>query len=392
MPFDFDRVLDRRGTASLKWDTGPAADSPRGVLPAWVADMDFPAPEAVREAVRARAEHGVFGYTVRTAGYDRAVVDWMARRFGWAIEPGWIVSVPGVVPAVSLAVQAFSEPGDRVVIQSPVYHPFSEAIEQNGREVVRNLLVEDRLRYRMDLDHLARAFEAGARLLILCSPHNPVGRVWGRDELEALAAVCIRHDVVVVSDEIHQDLVMPGRSHVPLASLGPEIAALTVTATAPNKTFNIAGLQAGTVIISNQERRRQFRAAMSRVGLGLPGLFAVVASEAAYTHGEPWLGALLEYLHGNATFVRDSLACRLPEVSVAPLEGTYLMWLDCRRLGLDDETIGRRLLDAGVWLDAGRRFGPGGEGFQRLNIGCPRATLDDAVNRIVSALAAAPPP
>ena len=289
MPFDFDRVIDRRGTASVKWDTGPAADRARDVVPAWVADMDFAAPPEVCDAIRARLDHGVLGYSVRSRSHDEALAGWMARRFGWTIDPDWLLTVPGVVPAVHLAVQAFTEPGDRVVIQSPVYHPFPRAVEANGREVVRNRLVEEGLHYRMDLDDLDRAFAGGARMLILCSPHNPVGRVWRRDELEALAELCVRRRVVVLSDEIHQDMVFPGHRHVPLASLGPEIAALTVTATAPNKTFNIAGLQAGNVLISDPGRRKQYRAVMSRSGLHVTNLMALIACEAAYQHGEPWL-------------------------------------------------------------------------------------------------------
>ena len=388
MPFDFDRVIERRGTASVKWDTGPAADRARDVVPAWVADMDFAAPPEVLDAIRTRLDHGVLGYSIRSRSYDEAIEGWMSRRFGWTIGPDWIVTVPGVVPAVYLAVQAFTEPGDRVVIQSPVYHPFPRAVEANDRLVVRNRLVEDDLHYSMDLDDLERAFAGGARMLILCSPHNPVGRVWRRNELEALAALCVRHQVVVLSDEIHQDIVFPGHPHVPLASLGPEIAALTVTATAPNKTFNIAGLQAGNVLISHPARRKRYRTVMSRAGLHVTNLMALIACEAAYTHGERWLAALVEYLGGNAGLVGEVLDTPASRIGVTPLEGTYLMWLDLRRAGQDDDALRQRLLEAGVWLDEGTKFGPGGEQFQRLNIGCPRATLSLALERIVRALEA----
>ncbi len=383
MRYDFDRLVERRGSNSLKWDFGEAFTGYRDLLPLWVADMDFAAPPPVQKAIRRRAAHGIYGYSDRSAAYGQAVQGWMKRRFGWEIETEWLVWTPGIVTALNLAVQAFTRPLDKVVIQPPVYHPFSLAVTHNGRQLALNPLHLEDGRYRMDPEGLEKLVDEGTRLLIFCSPHNPVGRVWSRQELLRLADICLRHGLIIVSDEIHADLVLPGCQHTPLASLSPDIAALTVTCTSPSKTFNLAGLQTSNLIIPGRELRQRFRQALAAAGLMLPNPFGIVALEAAYNQGEEWLEQLLGYLQGNFDFLRAFVSREIPKLKVFPLEGTYLAWLDFRGFGLDAGRIKELLLkEAGLWLDDGASFGEGGSGFQRLNIACPRARLAEALERL----------
>lgn len=387
MKYDFDRVIDRSGTHALKWDCRERTHPDIDVLPMWVADMDFETAPSVREAVRRRAGHGIFGYTLLPDDYRAAVAEWMAKRFNWNIQAGWMAFTPGVVPAVHFAVQAFSRPGDGIVIQSPVYYPFRWGIERNGRRVMDNPLQIEGGRYVMDLEGLEAAIDDRTRMLILCSPHNPVGRVWRREELHALAEICRRRDLVLLSDEVHADLVMPGHRHLPTACLGKEFAGLTITCTAPNKTFNIAGLQMATTIIPNRSLRSRFQAAVSGAGIGPVNPFSIEATIAAYRDGEEWMEALLEYLHANFIFLQEFFADRLPRVKVYPLEGTYLVWADFSAYGLPDREMTDRLLKIGrVWLDAGSMFGTGGEGHQRINIACPRRLLKDGLEGIARSL------
>jgi len=388
MPHDFDRMIDRSGTDALKWSVRRQFTGVPDVLPMWVADMDFETAPAVRRAVLERAEHGIFGYPVRPDSYNRAVVGWMKRRFGWEIRKGWIAFTPGVVPAVHFAVQAFSHPGDKVVLQPPVYHPFKRAVENNGRRCLLNPLKIENGRYIMDLEGLEQAVDGRTRMLILCSPHNPVGRVWTREELEGLADICLRNQILIISDEIHADLVLKGHRHTPTATLSPEIADITVTCTSPNKTFNIAGLGMANNVISNRFLRDRFQNAVSAAGIGLANLFGIAATEAAYNGGEAWLEDLLEYLESNFEFLKNRMGERLPGIKVFPLEGTFLAWLDFREFDLNDKQLKDLLLKKGkIWLDEGPKFGVGGEGFQRINIACPRTVLEDGIERIAKALA-----
>jgi cystathionine beta-lyase len=385
MPSEFDTVIDRGGTHAFKWEFRRHCRE-RDIIPLWVADMDFEAPEGVRRAVRERAAHGVYGYTLLPESYYQAAISWMRRRFGWEIHKKWIVFTPGVVPALNFAVQAFTEPGDRVIVQPPVYYPFFLAVENNGRELVHNPLRLENGRCGMDLDHLRTVIDGRTRLLILCSPHNPTGRVWGEEELKGLAEVCTEHDLIIVSDEIHADLVSPGRTHTPLATLLPEMADRIVTCTSPNKTFNIAGLQTANTIIPDKRLRQRFQQAVHSAGIELANVFGVVALEAAYTTGgEAWLARLLDYLWGNFSLLQEFAADRIPDLGIFPLEGTYLAWLDCRGLHPNDKKLKDHLLGHGVWLDEGSKFGPGGEGFLRLNIACPRTLLEKALERMATA-------
>jgi len=392
---NLNRLIDRRGTASLKWDFQKRLAGQEGLLPLWVADMDFPAPRQVVDALRRRVRHGVFGYTLEPESWYQAAADWTRGRHGWDLRREWLQACPGVVPAIKLAILAYTAPGDSVVIQPPVYYPFAECIRRNGREVLENPL---RLRpadspspagggYALDLEHLERSLTDRVRLLILCSPHNPVARVWRREELEGLMEICLRRGLIVVSDEIHCDLVLPGHRHLPTASLSPQAAGRTVTLLSATKTFNLAGLASALAVIPDPELRRRFRTAREALWTSAANACSVAAAEAAWRHGAPWLEQVLAYVAGNYRFLRDFLAARLPAAGVFPLEGTYLAWLDFRGLGLTDAELKQRILhQARVWLDDGPMFGNGGQGFQRLNLACPRAVLREALERLARAL------
>jgi cystathionine beta-lyase len=387
MTEEFDRVIDRRGTASVKWDYSRRYTGLEGLLPLWVADMDFPAPPEVLQALRRRVEHGIFGYTLEPESYFQAAMDWMLRRHGWKLQREWLIPAPGVVPAINLAILAFSEPGDEVVIQPPVYHPFAQGIRRNGRSVAENPLLLEGRRYVMDFAQLERLIGPRSRLAILCSPHNPVGRVWERDELERMAEICLRGGLILLSDEIHCDLVLPGFRHLPAASLSAQAASSTVTFLSATKTFNLAGLGGSLVVIPDPGLRRRFQKATESLWTGVANPLSAAATEAAWRHGEPWLQRLLAYIRANYEFLVRFLAERLPALQVMPLEGTYLAWIDCRALGLPDDRLKARILEgAGVWLNEGPMFGTGGQGFQRLNLACPRATLRQALERLAGAL------
>jgi cystathionine beta-lyase len=388
MAYDFDTIIDRRGTHNEKWDGMQEryGVSPEDGLPMWVADMEFRPPGEVNDAIRQAARHGIHGYPGDPASYHEAIVNWMQRRHGWEIEPGWISTTHGIVNAVNLLIQAFCKPGDKVIVQPPVYHPFFGAITSNGCQAVHHKLVQFDGRYMMDLLELDHLADASTRMLILCSPHNPGGRVWTRAELAALAAFCIERDILMVSDEIHHDLVYEGYEHTVLASLGPEVAERTITCTSASKTFNLAGTMTGNVIISNDSVRRRFQTHLHRCGIHVPNRFGPMTAEAAYNHGEPWLKELLVYLEGNRDRVDEVVRKNLPGVVSMPLEGTYLAWLDFWGTGLDMEEIVRRVQeDARLALNHGPTFGPGGDKRMRLNFACPRSMLDDALERLVEA-------
>jgi cystathionine beta-lyase len=387
MRYDFDTPVDRRNTASIKWDFSKLFTGLEDLLPLWVADMDFPACSEVIEALKQRAEHGVFGYTLEPESYFQAVIEWMSRRHGWEIRRGWMVAAPGVVPSLNLALLAYSQPGDGVIIQPPVYFPFKESIVNNERRLVENPLRLDRKRYSMDFDQLQEAIDDRTRLLILCSPHNPVSRVWRREELERLVAICHGRKIIILSDEIHHDLVMPGHHHTPTASISEEAAAVTVTLTSATKTFNLAGLTCSLVIAADKELRERYQTTQKRIWTGIANTFSAVATEYAYRHGESWLEQTLGYVKRNYEFLIDFLGEQLPAARVIPLEGTYLAWIDLRALGLSDEQLKERILrQARVWLDDGPMFGTGGESFQRINLACPRSTLGRALEAMVQVL------
>ncbi|MDR2202621.1 MAG: pyridoxal phosphate-dependent aminotransferase [Clostridiales bacterium] len=380
--YGFDTVIDRRGTNSLKYDFARERGKPDGLLPMWVADMDFAAPPEVLEELRKTVNFGVFGYSEVKADYYTAAANWFLSRFGFGFGPADVVKTPGVVFALALAVKAYTLPGDAVLIQTPVYYPFFEVIQNNGRKVAANPLVYKDGAYSIDFDDFERKIiESGARLFILCSPHNPVGRVWTRAELEQIRTVCKNRGVTVVSDEIHCDFVYPGHTHTAYGTLDPD----AVICTSPSKTFNLAGLQTANIIIKNAALRKKFKAELAASGysqLNAPGL---AATERAYTDGAGWLKELLAYLGGNVAFAREFLTARLPRVRLAPTEGTYLLWLDFSAYGLTQAELDAKIIrGARLWLDSGTIFGIDGAGFQRMNIACPRAILADALNRLAA--------
>jgi cystathionine beta-lyase len=397
----FDEIIDRAGTNSVKWEFAQREDDPHhvehtdrflredGDLPMWVADMDFRTPEPVIQALASRAQHGIFGYSSPTDGFYEAVVGWMWRRHGWQIAADWVCITPGVVPGLNLLVRAFVKAGEKVLIQPPVYHPFKRSAENNGAEAVCSPLIYEGGRYRMDFEDLeSKARDPQVKMAILCSPHNPVGRVWRRDELERFGRICVDNGLLVVADEIHSDLIFRGNHFVPFGKLPSNLVEQAVICTAPSKTFNLAGLQTSCIVIPNEQLRRRFRATIDATGHALPNTFGIVALQAAYDHGEPWLEQLLDYLQGNLEYVESFVAEHIPQIQVVRPEGTYLVWLDCRKLGLDSAALQHLVRDdARVYLDEGTLFGEEGKGFERLNIACPRSLLEEALQRIRKAAA-----
>ena len=384
----FDEIIDRRNTGSLKYDFAVKRGKPADVLPLWVADMDFRVPPCVTRALEERIRHGIYGYSEPSEAYFTALEKWFSSRHGWQIRPEWLIKTPGVVFALCAAVRALTQKGDAVLIQQPVYYPFTESIVDNGRKLVVNELVRSGGKYSVDFEDFERKItENDVRLFILCSPHNPVGRVWTREELTRMGEICRKHRVFVVSDEIHADFTYPGHRHIVFASLGPEFAQNSMICTAPTKTFNLAGLQISNIFIPNQEVRRKIRREIGRAGYSQANVMGLIACRAAYEEGAQWLDALKEYLTENLSFVRGFLRERLPEIRLTEPEGTYLIWLDCSALGLSDRELDRLMTEkAKLWLDAGPVFGQGGSGFQRINIACPRSILEEAFRRLEAAV------
>lgn len=380
MSVDFDRIIERNATASVKWDGRGAYFGTTEVTPLWVADMDFAAPSAITEALRARAEHPVYGYTLYPDSVYDALIGWLQRRHGWRIERDWIVMAPGVVPSLYAAVHAFTQPGDGVIVQPPVYFPFFSAVTSLGRRVVENPLRLDGDTYRIDFEHLEQC-AGGARLLLFCSPHNPVGRVWTDDELRQLLDIARRHDIVILTDEIHHDLIYPGERHHPLATL-TEGGDRIITAVAPSKTFNIPGLGLSALIVPDAGHRQRLQQSFDLLHAGNYNPFSIAAFEAGYRNGDAWLDALMAYLAGTRDAVAALVDERLPGIRVIPAQGTYLLWLDCRDLGLDDAALKALFIRAGAGLSPGAVFGSGGSGFMRLNIGAPRRGIIAALGRL----------
>ena len=385
MSSEFDRVILRSGTSSLKYDGQKNFFGTNDVLPLWVADMDFAVPAAVQDALTARAAHPVYGYTVYPDSIYEAQMDWLQKRHGWKVEREWIVMCPGVVPSLHAAIMALSQPDEQVIVQPPVYAPFLAAPKIVGRKLIVNPLKFEDGRYRFDLEHFERCAADGARLLLLCAPHNPVGRVWQPDELQALLEICKRHAVTVVSDEIHADLVYPGRHHTPLATLGDGTVKI-VTAVAPSKTFNIPGLALSALIVPDEEDRAAITKAFGTLHVGAANPFSIAAYEAAYRNGAAWLDELLAYLDATYRFVREFLQQHLPLIKLTEPEGTYLLWLDCRAMGLNDDQLKQFFVQqAGVGLSPGIAFGEQGSGFMRMNIAAPRSVIAEALEKIARA-------
>ncbi|MHA2298248.1 MAG: MalY/PatB family protein [Candidatus Hodarchaeales archaeon] len=385
--YNFDEIIDRSNTGAAKWDPRVLTKlyGNPDLLPLWVADMDFKVPQPVTDALVKRAEHGMFGYTLAEDSHSKAVINWFKCRHDWSIDdPEWLVHSPGIVAACNNIIQRFTHPGDKIIIQPPVYYPFAKGIQINGRQVVNNQLklVDDH--YEIDHEDLQdKVKDPETKILILCSPHNPVGRVWTRKELTELGETCLQNDILVVSDEIHCDLVYPRHEHVVFASISDEFAQNTITCTSGSKTFNLAGLHQSNIIIANEKLRQEFKAQMSKNALGMPNVFGALALQVAYDQGGEWLDALIAYLDKNLEFLRNYLEENLPGIKIIEPEGTYLVWVDFRKLGLDEEGMKKLMNEkARVALDHGEMFGSGGEGFERINIACPRELLREALERI----------
>lgn len=388
MPVDFDTVPNRRGTNCFKYDFAREMGMPEDVLPLWVADMDFPTAPAVLERLHALAEHGIFGYTGVKDAYFSAVHNWYAQRFSWETQRSWLVTTPGVVFAIAIAIRAFTQKGDAILIQQPVYYPFANKVTENDRQLVVNPLVLKNGRYEMDFADMERKIvDYHVKMLLLCSPHNPVGRVWTKEELLRVGEICQKHGVLVVSDEIHADFTYAGHTHRVFASVKSEFADFTITCTAPSKTFNLAGLQNSNIFIPNRQLRHAYKKELSACGCGGTNCMGMAACQAAYEAGADWLEQLKQYLAGNLAYIRQFLREKLPDIALIEPEGTYLVWLDLRKLGLTEQQQRQLIVqDAKLWLDTGTLFGQDGEGFERINIACPRATIEQAMQRLEHAV------
>lgn len=381
MKYDFDKTIDRRATNSYKWDSAP-----EGVLPMWVADMDFRTASAIIDALQKRVAHGIFGYTRVPDAYYDAVTSWFSRRHGWDIDREWIIYTSGVVPAVSAVIKALTVPGDKVIVQTPVYNCFFSSIRNNGCEIVSNPLRRTADTYEMDFDALERcAADPRAKVMLLCNPHNPAGRVWTPDELTRLGNICLRNGVTVVSDEIHCELVYQGFKYTPFASLSDAFLHRSVTCVSPSKAFNIAGLQIANIVAFDNDLRSRIDKAININEVCDVNPFGVAATIAAYNEGEEWLNQLVDYLHGNYEAMVEFCQRELPEFPITRLEGTYLVWMDCSSLGMPSDALEHALLeDARLWLNAGTMYGAEGEGYMRWNIACPRSVMLDGLNRFLN--------
>ena len=381
---DFDRIIDRKNTRCLKYDFAVKRGMPEDVLPLWVADMDFETSSYIEDALTERVQEGIFGYSDVQTPYFEIIRDWMIRHHDWEPQEKWLIKTPGVVFALAMAVKAYTDPGDKVLLQQPVYYPFSEVITDNGREVVSNdlVLTEDGT-YKIDFaDFEQKIIANGIKLFLLCSPHNPVGRVWTKEELEKIGDICVKHGVTVVSDEIHNDFIWEG-THTVFAGIKKEFADISVTCTSPSKTFNLASMLISNIFIPNQILRRKFRKEMDQAGISQLSVLGLVATEAAYAHGDEWYAAMKNYVRDNIAFARAYVEENLPGVRMIDTQGTYLIWLDFRQTGLTVEQLDHKIIyEAGLWLDSGKIFGKTGEGFERINVACPRAVLQEALDRI----------
>lgn len=381
---DFDTVIDRRNTNCLKYDFAKARGMPEDVFPMWVADMDFQTSSYVEDAITEWSKHGIFGYSEVQTPYFEIVWNWMKEHHGWKPQEEWLIKTPGVVFALALAVRAYTDPGDAVLIQQPVYYPFAEVVRDNGRKVVSSdLYLGEDHRYHMGFEDIEKKIKKEKiRLFFLCSPHNPTGRVWTKEELTRLGDLCVKYGVTVVSDEIHHDIIFRGKHHV-FADLKDEYKEISVICTSPSKTFNLAGMMLSNIFIPNRTLRRKFRKELNKTGISQLGIMGLVACEAAYSNGEEWYQAMMSYVKDNIAFVRQFVEEHIPGVAMVKQEATYLVWLDFRGLGLETEELDRCIIHrAKLWLDSGKIFGSSGRGFQRINVACPRCVLKEALQRL----------
>lgn len=379
MRIDFDESVNRRNTGSVKWDM-----SPHDVLPLWVADMDFKVPQEVIRVLKERVMHGVFGYTYPQDSYYQAVIDWMKRRHNWQIEKDWIIITPGIVTALYIIVQAFTKEEDAILVQQPVYNPFMNAITDNKRKLVNSPLVNVDGYYKINFeDFEQKIIDNNVKLFIMCSPHNPVGRVWTKEELMKMGEICLKHNVLIVVDEIHHDLVYKAYKHIPFASINTEFSNQCITCTAPSKTFNLAGLKVSNIIIENKTIRKKYLDFIKRISLGTSNTFGLLACETSYNYGDKWLEDVIEYIEENKKLVIDYFAKNFPQIKITNSEATYLLWIDCRSLNIDYKELEEKMFnDAKVWLNHGYVYGDEGKGFVRLNLACTKEVLKQALERM----------
>jgi len=381
MKYNFDKIIDRSNSYSIKYEPSWRG-KPADVLPLWVADMDFASPPCVQKAIIRRAKHGIYGYSEPDAAYFDITRKWFENRFNWPIRRDWLTITPGVVTALYIAVRSLTEPGDGIVIQQPVYYPFESSIKKTGRQLLVNELVYSDGRYSIDFQDFEEKIKQ-AKMFILCNPHNPVGRVWKTDELTRMGEICLRHNVTVIADEIHEDFIFPGHKHIVFAALNQDFANITVTCTAPSKTFNLAGLMSANIYISNKDLREKFKEEYARCGLSQPGVMGLIACKAAYQDGADWLEQLIDYLCGNILFLKTYLSKHIPKIKLIEPEGTYLAWLDCNALEIPAQKLDNVITQKGkLWLSSGLSFGKGGNGFERINLACPRSVLNNALERL----------
>ncbi|HEY5469816.1 MAG TPA: PatB family C-S lyase [Bacteroidales bacterium] len=385
--WNFDEPAKREGTNCIKYDLREETFGVKDVIPMWVADMDFNTPDFIVDSLQNRLNHEIYGYSLRPSEYYLSIVDWLKVRHNWSIEKEWISYCPGIVPALNFCTLAYTRPGDNIIVQPPVYFPFFSAVESHGRKLVYNRLSESDGKWTMDYNSLISSIDGNTKMIIISNPHNPIGRVWTPDELNILADICLKNNILLLSDEIHCDLILPGFTHTPIASLSEKIAEITVTCIAPSKTFNLAGLSTSSVIISNPVLRKSFNRIVENLHVGNGNIFGTTASIAAYSHGHKWLDALLDYIDHNIEFVEDYCRKMIPEIVPVAPEATYMIWLDCRKFGMTGKELQNFFVTrAGVGMNEGSTFGPGGEGFMRMNVAATYQTVKKAMEQIEKAV------
>lgn len=385
--YDFNKPIDRRGSHCVKYDALGLFFGREDLLPLWVADMDFETPDFIIEALHRRLDHAVLGYPVQYDAYWQSVIDWIAGHHGWQVEREWMQYIPGIVKGIAMAINAFTQKGDKIIIQPPVYHPFRNVPTNSGREVVDNPLRRVGDSYEMDFEHLESIIDNKCKMIILANPHNPVGITWDSQTLKRLAEIATKHNLIVISDEIHCDMALFGNKHIPFASVSPEAAQCSITFGAPSKTFNIAGIVSSYAIVPDPALRERFFKWIEASELGAPHLFAPIATMAAFSQGENWRQQMLRYLEGNIEFIEDFCAREMPQIKPLRPQASFLVWLDCRSLNLSHEALNDLFTNkAGLALNDGEMFNPGGEGFMRLNIGTPRHILERAMQQLLRAV------
>lgn len=386
MKYNFDEIINRENTASVKYDLRSQLFKSNEVIPMWVADMDFKTPDFIIRAIKERANHEIFGYSIRPDSYYTSIINWLKNRHNWEIEKEWISFSPGIVPALNMAVMAYTNPGDKIIVQPPVYFPFFSAVTNNNRELVENPLKLNDKRYEIDFKDLEEKLK-DAKMILLSNPHNPGGSVWTKEEMKRLGEMCVENNVLIMADEIHGDLVFNEHKYTPMASVSKAIANYTVSFIAPSKTFNMAALATSSVITSNKELKEKFDLVLDQIHVGNGNVFGTVASEAAYTYGSEWLDQLLDYLSENLDFLEEYLEEKIPQIKMLRPEGTYLVWLDCSDLDLKGKDLKDFMIeDAGLGFNDGRMFGTGGEGFMRMNVACPKQIILDALIQLENAI------